>query len=219
MTRKGLFISIEGGDKAGKTTQARLLADWLRSLGHDVVLTREPGGTPVGEAIREILLRRLDAGLDPVSEALLFAASRRQHVVEVIEPALQSGSVVVADRYVDSSLAYQAFGLGLPWDHVLTVNEWATGGLWPDLTVLLDVDDASTFLPRRRVGAADRIEKRLDDFHARVLEGFREMAGRNPERYAVIDGSQAIDRVAQAVQAEVSSRFSRRLIGREVPGQ
>lgn len=219
MTRKGLFISIEGGEKAGKTTQARLLADWLAALGHEVVLTREPGGTPLGEAIREILLGRADADLDPVGEALLFAASRRQLVVDVIRPALDAGKVVVADRYVDSSLAYQAFGLGLPWDHVLTVNEWATGGLWPDLTVLLDTPDYSAFAPRPRGGSADRIEKRHDDFHRRVGEGFREIAKRNPERYAVIDGSKAIGEVAEAIRAEISTRLARRLSGREVPGQ
>ena len=128
MRRKGFFVSIEGGEKAGKTTQAALLADWLRQQGFDTLVTREPGGTAAGEAIRSILLHSEDNGLTAVSEALLFAASRGQLVAEVICPALEAGKVVVADRYVDSSLAYQGIALSLPFEKVTAVNEWATEG-------------------------------------------------------------------------------------------
>ncbi len=213
MTQPGFFVSMEGGEKAGKTTQAILLAEWLRSEGREVVLTREPGGTPAGETIRGILL---GAGvLTPVSEALLFAASRGQLVAEVIRPALAAGKVVIADRYVDSSLAYQAYALGLPWEQVLSVNEWATGSLWPDLTILLDVADPAAVWSRPRNGRADRIEERQADFHRRVADGYRELARRYAERYVVVDAGLPIDTVAGAIRQAVISRIP----GKEVPGQ
>jgi len=207
MGKRGFFISIEGGEKAGKTTQAGLLADWLTGQGYQVVLTREPGGTPVGEAVRSILLGQREMSLTPVAEALLFAASRSQLVAEVIRPALEAGQVVVADRFVDSSLAYQAFGLGLSWDKVLAVNEWATGGLWPDLTFLLDCPASHDFSSRPREGAVDRIEKRQTDFHDRTLRGFRRLAEMNPDRYVVLDGSEPRETVAEAIRKVVTSRM------------
>ncbi len=215
MKRRGVFISIEGGEKAGKTTQAGLLAGYLRSRGFDVVLTREPGGTPAGEAIRHILLHKQDAGLNAVSEVLLFAASRGQLVEEVVRPALRDGRVVVADRYVDSSLAYQAYGLGLPLQNVLAVNEWATGSLWPDLTVLLDLPNLAVTQTRPRSGPADRIERRSRQFHERLLEGYRTLAATYKDRYVVVDASGPVDEVSRAVQAAVLSRVT----GEEVPGR
>ncbi|MEW6033100.1 MAG: dTMP kinase [Bacillota bacterium] len=215
MARRGLLISIEGGEKTGKTTQAALLVEWLKAGGVDAVLTREPGGTAVGEAVRSILLDPGQTPLTPVSEALLFAASRGQLVAEVIRPALEVGRTVVADRYVDSSLAYQAFGLGLPLERVLDVNEWATGGLRPDLTVLLDGSDLVAFLSRSRSGEVDRIERRRMDFHLRVAEGYRELARRDPARFAVIDASRPPGKVAADIRRVVEPL----LRGREVPGQ
>jgi dTMP kinase len=207
MTGKGFFISIEGGEKTGKTTQAGLLAKWLSQRGIETVLTREPGGTPAGEAIREILLNAAKGSLTPVTEALLFASSRGQLVAEVIRPALEAGKTVVADRYVDSSLAYQSFGLGLPLDQVRAVNDLATGGLRPDLTVLLDGPDLDGFLARSRSGEADRIEKRQEEFHRRVAEGYRELARRSPARFVVIDASTGVEEVSKAIRAAVQRLY------------
>ncbi len=215
MTEKGLFISIEGGDMAGKTTQAGLLARWLRSRGRDVLVTREPGGTPAGEAIRDILLHKRGAGLTPVTEALLFAASRGQLVAEVIRPALALGKIVIADRYADSSLAYQAFALGLPFDRVLSVNEWGIGSLWPDLTILLDLRDPASARARPRKAPADRIEDRQGDFHARAASGYRELARRYPDRYVVVDATQPVPVVEELIRKAVLERVFRE----EVPGQ
>lgn len=215
MKTNGFFISIEGGDMAGKTTQAGLLAKTLRAMGHDVVLTREPGGTPVGEAVREILLHMRGSGLTPVSEALLFAASRGQLVSEVIRPALAEGKVVIADRYVDSSLAYQAAALGLPYEQVLDVNTWATGSLWPDLTILLDLPDGKAVSGRPRKEPADRIEQRQPDFHARVADAYRALAKRFADRYLVVDGALPVAEIEAAIRAQVLKRVS----GEEVPGQ
>jgi len=217
----GFFITIEGGERTGKSTQARLLSEWLEESGYQVVLTREPGGTPTGEAIRRILLSQGETALTPVAEVLLFAASRSQLVAEVIRPALREGKIVVADRYVDSSLAYQAYGLELDWDKVLAVNRWATGSLWPDLTILLDAADPA-LLEGRQGGAGDRIEKRDMDFHRRVAAGFRAIAGgrrpmpgRRPDGFAVIDASRPLPEVTRAVR-EIAGQ---RLAGREGPGQ
>jgi dTMP kinase len=196
---KGFFISIEGDDKAGKTTQAGLLAEWLRSRGFDVVETREPGGTAAGEAIRRILLHTEASILTPVSEALLFAASRGQLVDELIRPALEAGKVVVADRYVDSSLAYQACALGLPFEKVLAVNEWATASLWPDLTILLDLREPNLVAGRSHGGATDRIEGRRSAFHRKVAAAYRRLAARDPARFRVIDATQPAPVVAAAV--------------------
>src|SRR5690606_27957661 len=140
---RGVFIAFEGGDGSGKSTQARLLVQWLRTGGHEVVQTREPGGTDVGERLRALVLDPQYAPIDPVTEALLFAAARSAHVRQLVRPALAAGSVVVTDRYVDSSVAYQGAGRGLGTGTVAELNEWATDGLHPDLTVLLDVDTAT----------------------------------------------------------------------------
>lgn len=212
--RKGLLITVEGGEKSGKTTQAGELARWLRQLGKTVVLTREPGGTQVGESIRDVLLRPSGPSLRPVTEALLFAASRSQLVEDVIRPAISAGAIVVADRFVDSSLAYQSFGLGLPLDPLISVNEWATGGLWPDLTFILDCNPG-VLESRPRAGTADRIESRDEGFHRRVTEGYRQLAERFPERCVLIDASGPVEDVASAIRCVVVTRFK----GREVPGQ
>ncbi|HZQ26598.1 MAG TPA: dTMP kinase [Acidimicrobiales bacterium] len=204
MTRRGRLIAFEGGEASGKSTQAARLASRLGA-----VLTREPGGTAVGERVRDLLL---DAGLsylDPRAEALLMAAARAQHVAEVVEPALSAGVDVVTDRYSHSSLAYQGFGRGLPLDEVRHLSQWATGGLWPDLAVLLDVPDD---VARARLGTLglDRFEIEGVAFHTRVIEGFRSLASAEPERWVVIDGAGSPDEVAQRVWSAVEDRLSAR---------
>lgn len=192
----GRFIALEGGDASGKSTQAALLAAHLGAR-----CTREPGSTELGERVRQILLHADDVHLDPRAEALLFAAARAQHVAEVIRPALAAGETVVADRYIASSLAYQGFGRALGVDEVRRINEWATGGLWPDLVVLLDVppDVAAARFGDDR----DKLEAAGDDFHQRVAEGYAELAAADPDRWIVVDGAAGVDEVAARVRDAV----------------
>jgi dTMP kinase len=195
-----VFISFEGLDGSGKTTQAALLADAARAAGRDVVSVREPGGTAAGERIRALLLDP-EAQIAPWAEALLYAAARAELVAEVIRPALDRGATVIADRYVDSSLAYQGVARGLGVEEVLEVSMAATGRLLPDWTVVLELprDVAAT----RRDVTADRIESEADPFHASVADGFAEVARRFPDRVVVIDGSGKPGDVAARVQAAV----------------
>jgi dTMP kinase len=196
-----MFVSFEGVDGSGKSTQAELLAAHLRGAGRDVVLTREPGGTPLGEAIRGLLLGG-DA-MAPWAEAALFAAARAELVAEVITPALDHGAWVVCDRYVDSSLAYQGIARELGVDEVLELNLPAIGGRLPDRTFVLLVDPDES---ARRLGdAPDRIEREGDAFRARVNEAYRELAQRFPERIVLLDGSRPVGEVAQAVVAELEA--------------
>jgi dTMP kinase len=183
---KGLFIVFEGIDGAGKTTQARLLATALIRRGHPVVLTREPGGTPVGEKIRSLLLDPVLAGLNPLAEALLYAGARAELVARIIRPALAQGRVVISDRFVDSSLAYQGYGRCLDLKELEQLNALATGGLVADLTVLLDMPAAGALA--RLAGRADRIERERQDFFDRVRRGYLQLVKRAPERYLVLDG-------------------------------
>ncbi|AEG13686.1 Thymidylate kinase [Desulfofundulus kuznetsovii DSM 6115] len=183
---KGLFIVFEGIDGAGKTTQARLLATALIRRGHPVVLTREPGGTPVGEKIRSLLLDPVLAGLNPLAEALLYAGARAELVARIIRPALAQGRVVISDRFVDSSLAYQGYGRCLDLKELEQLNALATGKLVADLTVLLDMPAAGALA--RLAGRADRIERERQDFFDRVRRGYLQLVKRAPERYLVLDG-------------------------------
>ncbi len=199
--RHGLFIALEGGEGAGKTTQARLLAIWLRDQGYDVITTREPGATKVGMRLRAVLLDTAHAGLSSRAETLLYAADRAEHVSSVIIPALERGAVVVTDRYVDSSLAYQGAGRNQSTAEVARLNQWATGGLMPDLTVLLDMPPASGL--GRRARSADRLEAEPLDFHERVRRGFLTLAGAEPDRYLVLDASQPPEDVSRAIQERV----------------
>ena len=196
-----MFISFEGLDGCGKTTQAGLLAEAARAAGHEVVSVREPGGTAAGERIRALLLDP-DARIAPWAEALLYAAARAELVAEVIRPALDRGATVIADRYVDSSLAYQGVARGLGVAEVLEVNLAATGRLLPDRTILIELPrDVAT---ARRDGAVDRIEAEADAFHAAVADGFADVARRFPERIVVVDGAGQPEDVASRVQAEVA---------------
>jgi dTMP kinase len=199
--RHGVFIALEGGEGAGKTTQARLLAIWLRDQGYDVVTTREPGATKIGMRLRAILLDTAHTGLSARAETLLYAADRAEHVSAVILPALERGAVVVTDRYVDSSLAYQGAGRNQSTDEVATLNQWATGGLVPDLTVLLDMPPTGGL--GRRARSADRLEAEPLDFHERVRRGFLALAGAEPDRYLVLDASQSPEDVSRAIQERV----------------
>jgi dTMP kinase len=199
----GLFIAFEGGDGTGKSTQARLLADWLRGdQGHEVVLTREPGATPVGVRLREVLLGH-GSDLGSRAEALMFAADRAHHVSSVVRPALERGAVVVTDRYMDSSIAYQGAGRELDIDEVARLSRWATDGLVPDLTVVLDLHPMVTKARRAKDAARsgeDRLESLPDDFHERVRARFLGLARREPHRYFVVDAGLGVDEIQQRVR-------------------
>jgi dTMP kinase len=199
--RRGLLIAFEGGEGTGKTTQARLLAIWLREQGYDVVATQEPGATKVGMRLRALLLDTAHTGLSPRAEALMYAADRAEHVESVIAPALQRGTIVVTDRYVDSSIAYQGRGRSQPVGEVARLNRWATGGLEPDLTILLDLPPQEG-LGRRSV-SADRLEAEPADFHERVREGFLAQAQVNPGKYLVLDATQAPAELSGQIQDRV----------------
>jgi dTMP kinase len=199
-TRHGLpgwFIAFEGGEGAGKSTQEALLADSLRLAGRSVVRTREPGGTPAGEAIRHVLLSPDFDGLDARAEALLFAAARGEHVAHVVRPALERGDVVICDRYLDSSVAYQGVGRDLGVDRVRDLSLWATGGLLPDLTVLLDVDP---IVGLARFAGRDRLEAESIDYHRAVRQGFLDLAAAEPERYLVVDAADPATVIADAIR-------------------
>ena len=200
----GWFVALEGGEGAGKSTQLRRCQEWLRAAGHDVVVTREPGATAVGGRIRALLLDPASGELAPRAEAMLYAADRAQHVAEVVRPALQRGAVVLTDRYVDSSLAYQGAGRELAVDEVARLSSWATGDLRPDLVVLLDVDPA---VGLSRAGEPDRIEAESLDFHARVRAGFLHLADDDPDRYLVVSA----DSSPEEVFAQVRTRLEQLL--------
>jgi len=210
----GWFITIEGPDGAGKTTQAGALADHLRRRGLDVLLTREPGGTWLGERVRELLLARTGstASTDPVTDAILFSAARRQLVTEVIRPALARGTTVVCARYADSTLAYQGYGAGVPLDRLRALQAMATDGVQPDLTLLLDVP-VETGLERKAPGDVTRFEAEFDlPFHRRVRDGFLALAAASPDRFVVIDATRSSDVVATAVNTAAD-----RLVGAGEP--
>jgi dTMP kinase len=195
---RGWFVAFEGGEGAGKSTQIERLAQWLTESGRVVVVTHEPGGTALGGILRRLLLDH-DAGpLAPRSEALLFAADRAQHVAEVIRPALERGAVVLTDRYIDSSLAYQGAGRTLARDEVADLSRWATSGLLPDLTVLLDVPPEVGLA--RIPGAADQMEAEPLAFHERVRAEFLDLAACDPQRYVVVDATADPDAVHEQIR-------------------
>jgi dTMP kinase len=196
----GCFIAFEGGEGAGKSTQEGLLAAALAERGHTVVRTREPGGTPAGEAMRHVLLSPEYEGLDVRAEALLFAAARGEHVARVIRPALERGDVVVCDRYIDSSVAYQGFGRELGPDRVRDLSLWATHDLLPDLTVVLDVDPS---VGLARFAQRDRLEAEPLEYHQSVRSAFLALADAEPSRYLVLDASLPVDVIAAAILERV----------------
>src|ERR1039457_2717495 len=196
--RHGVFIALEGGEGAGETTQARLLAIWLRDQGYDVITTREPGATKIGMRLRAMLLDTTHTGLSSRAETLMYAADRAEHVESVIVPALDRGAVVVTDRYVDSSLAYQGAGRSQHLGEVARLNHWATGGLVPDLTILMDLPPTAGL--GRRARSADRLEAEPTEFHERVRAGFLALAQAGPERYLVLDASRPDDELSHEIQ-------------------
>ncbi|MEZ3162243.1 dTMP kinase [Microbacterium sp. BWT-B31] len=201
---RGVFVTFEGGDGVGKTTQAALLQEWLESGGRTVVRTREPGGTEVGVLVRDIVLHHRGE-VDARAEALLYAADRAHHVATVVRPALARGEVVIQDRYLDSSVAYQGAGRVLGRDEVRRLSLWATEGLLPDLTVLLDLDPAAA---RRRLDAADkpfdRLEAEKAAFHDSVRAEFLALAAAEPQRFLVLDAARPQGELAAAIRDRVS---------------
>jgi dTMP kinase len=195
-----VFLALEGGEGAGKSTQCLRLRDWLVARGHAVLLTREPGGTTVGAALRSIVLDPATGDLSPRTEALIYAADKAEHVDTVVLPALAAGTVVITDRYVDSALAYQGAGRELTAAELEPVARWATRDLRPDLTVLLDVDPRTG---TSRFAARDRLEAEPVHFHDRVRQGFIALAAADPARYLVLDAADEVDRIADRIRSAV----------------
>ena len=200
----GLFIVFEGGDGVGKSTQVERLSRWLSARGQDHVVTRQPGGTPVGAQLRRLVLDPAMGHVDPRAEALMYAADKAQHVHEVVRPALERGEVVVCDRYVDSMIAYQGAGRALEIDEVAGIAWWAVGGLRPHLTVLLDADPAHAV---EAISEKDRLEGAGIGLHRRARQFFLDLADREPERYLVLDATDTRDEVAAAIAAQVAGRL------------
>lgn len=203
-----MFITFEGSEGCGKTTQVALLAEFLRQGGYDVLLTREPGGTPISEQIRAVLMALNNTAMQPRTEILLLQASRAQLVEEVIRPFLHQGGIVLSDRYADSTLAYQGYGYQLDLARLHTLIEFATGGLKPDLTLLLDVDVDVGLHRRASGGEWNRLDAYQVDFYLRVRAGYLEMARLEPERWVLVDAGQPIEQVQQAIRCVVSDRLA-----------
>ena len=199
----GLFITLEGGDGSGKSTQIKHLVTYLTERGKTVVESREPGGTDLGHELRDIVLHRR-GHIAPRAEALLYAADRAHNIATKVRPAIEAGSIVVQDRYLDSSLAYQGAGRVLDAEEVRFLSTWATEGLLPDLTVLLDLDPV---VGRARIagGRYDRLEEEVDDFHIRVREAYLALAAAEPERFLVLDATRPIEYLAASIRNRVSS--------------
>lgn len=210
-----MFITLEGPEGSGKTTQLTALSQWLRAQGHDVLSTREPGGTAIGDRIRNILLDPACTEMQAEAEALLFSAARAQIVAQIIRPHLARGGVVICDRYADSTMAYQGYGHGLDREMLRTITAFATGRLTPDLTIYLDID-VEAGLRRKAQEARDgsddwnRMERQALAFHRRVREGYLAMAEAEPQRWLVLDASQPIDAIQQAIRKRFNALLAAR---------
>lgn len=200
---RGKFITIEGPDGAGKTTQAKKMAKYLKERGKDVIVTREPGGTYLGESLRNIVLSPKGESPEPEAEALIYAASRAQLVRKIILPALSSGKIVICDRFVDSSLAYQGWARGLGIDEILGINKWFLQDCWPDLTIVLDIDPS--FSLNRLKGKRDRLEQESIQFHKKVRDGFLILCDMFPDRVKLIDASRGPEQVFECVLCEMAN--------------
>lgn len=198
---KGKFVTIEGPDGAGKTTQVKKISDYLKSRGFKVLVTREPGGTPLGEKLREVLLTSEGESPVPEAEALIYAASRAQLVKKVIEPALDKGFTILCDRFVDSSLAYQGWARGLGIEELARINGWFLQDIWPDLTIVLDIDPAQSL--NRLSGKKDRLENETLDFHRKVREGFLKLKDLYPQRIKIVDAAQNPDAIFKTILLEL----------------
>jgi dTMP kinase len=205
---EGFFITFEGIEGSGKTTQIRLLADYLQNKGYEVLVSREPGGTPLGEKIRNLLLDPQYDFMDYRTEILLYAADRAQHVKEKIKPALGKGKIVISDRFADSNLAYQAAGRGLDYEMVYQINDWVIDSTWPDLTFILDID-IKEGLNRARAQSSeaegDRLEREVDEFHQRVRDAYLQMAEK--ERFALVNAGESIENVQKNIENIISRRL------------
>lgn len=202
-----MFITLEGPEGSGKTTQIPELAEFLHQAGHDVLTTREPGGTPISDQIRAILLDNENTAMHPRTEILLFQASRAQHVEQVIRPHLQKGGIVLCDRYADSTLAYQGYGYGLKIEDLRTIIEFATGGLTPDLTLLLDVEPETGLLRRNQGGDVNRLDAYDLPFHRRVREGYHRLAQADPNRWVTVDANRSPDVVQREIRLAVTAHL------------
>ena len=216
----GLFITFEGPEGSGKTTQMRLLADWLQAQGRDVLTTREPGGTPIGDAIRGLLLDPVNADMSPPAEILLFSAARAQHVAQVIEPQLVRCGTLLCDRFADSTLAYQGYGRGLDLERLRMITAFATGGLTPDLTFCLDLSVVEGLRRKRSDGPAEwnRMEREVLEFHERVRQGYLALARDDPQRWVVLDASQPVVEIQAQIRAHVAARMPRNVLARGEKG-
>lgn len=200
---KGLFITFEGPDGSGKTTVANAVCERLEAMGYEIVHTREPGGIAISEDIRNIILDPKNTMMDAKTEALLYAASRRQHLVEKVFPAMKQGKIVICERFVDSSLAYQGYGRGLGFDEVLSINLFAIDNTYPDMTIYLDVDEKVGLSRLSDRAFKDRLDQESVDFHHRVCEGYREVLRRFKDRITIVDASKTKEEVIEASLKEI----------------
>ncbi len=204
-----MFITLEGPEGSGKTTAVETAVNKLKEMGYEIVRTREPGGTPISEQIRNVILDKENTAMDPRTEALLYAASRRQHLVEKVWPAIKEGKIVICDRYLDSSLAYQGGARGLGVDNILNINLFATENTWPDLTLLFDIDPRLGLerIAKNSAREVNRLDLEKIDFHNKVRQTFLDLAARYPERFVIIDASQDRDKVAEDTLKAILDRL------------
>ena len=202
-----MFITLEGPEGGGKTSQVQHLAKYLRAENFNVLITREPGGSPIGDQIRQVIMELKNTAMDPHTEFLLFSASRAQHVAEVIRPGLEAGQIVISDRFYDSSLAYQGYGQGLPLERLKEITYFATDGLSPDLTLLLDLPVAEGLRRREADGNWNRMDAYDINFHRQVRRGYLKLAAEDPQRWVVLSAEQSFDALQEEIRRTVLARL------------
>ena len=204
----GLFITMEGPDGSGKSTQIELLRDYLSGKGYDIIICREPGGTKISEAIRQVILNKDFTEMGNMTEMLLYAAARAQLVEEVIRPALENDKIVICDRFVESSAVYQGIARGMGIELVYEINQYAIGDTMPDLTIMIDIDAGTGISRKKKQAELDRMDRETMEFHQRVVEGYRKIAVQYPERILKIDGSGSIEDIHRQITAAVDKIIS-----------